>query len=51
LINAFICFIVFHLYYGSYFYKKVPKLDVWFDKYLTPKEKEIYKKTWKPIHS
>ena len=46
LINAFICCTVFYLYYGSYFYKKVPKLDVLIDKHLTPKEKEIYKKTW-----
>lgn len=49
LINAFICCIVFYLYYGSYFYKKVPKLDFLFDKHLTPKEKEIYEKTWGPI--
>jgi len=51
LINAFICCIVFHLYYGSFIFKKTPKLDVLIDKHLTPKEKEIYKKTWGPIHS
>ena len=46
LINAFICCIMFYLYYGSYFYKKIPKLEHLFDKYLTPKEKEMYKKIW-----
>lgn len=46
LINAFICCTVFYLYYGSYFYKKAPKLDVLIDKHLTTKEKEIYEKTW-----